>query len=212
MGDVKIILRRIPALLLLSAFSWLGDPQAVAAPSAVWTTNGPEGATVSALALDPQSPDTLYAGTVDNGVFKSTDAGGRWSAINAGLGDLRITELAIDPQSVSTLYAGTSSGGVFKSIDAGGSWSAINAGLNYVTASIGALAIDPQVPATLYAGTSSGGVFKSTDGGSIWVAASAGLPGLGITTLAIDPKHGWRGQLEQQLHRAKRSRCRRHGH
>jgi hypothetical protein len=39
---------------------------------------------VSALALDPAAPATLYAGTRSGGVFKSTDGGGSWEAVATG--------------------------------------------------------------------------------------------------------------------------------
>jgi hypothetical protein len=41
----------------------------------VWTSHGPYGGDVSALAIDPTTPSTLYAGS-DAGVFKSTESGG----------------------------------------------------------------------------------------------------------------------------------------
>ncbi|MGQ9568633.1 MAG: hypothetical protein ACUVWW_11370, partial [Anaerolineae bacterium] len=47
----------------------------------VWTSIGPEGGTIYALAIDPATPTTLYAGTW-GGVFKSTNGGGNWSAVN----------------------------------------------------------------------------------------------------------------------------------
>jgi photosystem II stability/assembly factor-like uncharacterized protein len=37
------------------------------------------------LALDPQTSTTLYAGAYRGGVYKSTDGGGTWSAVNTGL-------------------------------------------------------------------------------------------------------------------------------
>ena len=67
---------------------------------------------VRALAIDPQTPSTLYAGT-GNGVFRSTDGGASWTAVNSGLTSLAIDTLAIDPQNPSTVFAGTSGGGVF---------------------------------------------------------------------------------------------------
>src|SRR5206468_646889 len=103
----------------------------------------------------------------------STDGGGTWSAVNAGLPATSVETIAIDPQTPTTLYAGTSSYGVFKSTDGGGSWTAANTGL---PATYGALVIDPQTPITLYAGTSSQGLFKSTNGGGSWTAANTGLP------------------------------------
>ena len=50
-----------------------------------------------AMAIDPSSPTTLYAGHWSGGVFKSTDGGGSWSAVNAGLTDTVVQALAIDP-------------------------------------------------------------------------------------------------------------------
>jgi photosystem II stability/assembly factor-like uncharacterized protein len=50
----------------------------------VWTSHGPPGSVyVTALAIDPTMHGTLYAGTQGGGgVFKSTDGGGTWSAVN----------------------------------------------------------------------------------------------------------------------------------
>src|SRR5438477_10566441 len=88
----------------------------------VWTTNGPHSETINALAIDPQTPTTLYAGTSGPGVFKSTDGGTTWRAVNTGLDPRRCCfALAIDPQTPTTLYASTD-GGVFKSTDGGESW------------------------------------------------------------------------------------------
>src|SRR5439155_6256077 len=40
---------------------------------------------IHALAIDPQDPATVYAGTQGGGVLKSTDRGANWSAANTGL-------------------------------------------------------------------------------------------------------------------------------
>src|SRR5436309_6931479 len=107
----------------------------------VWTSHGPEGGNIAALAIDPQTPATLYAGTVGKGVFKSTNGGGSWSAINTGLTDTFVRTLAVDPQTPSTLYAGTF-GGAFKSTTGGASWNAVNNRLT--NTSEGALAVEPH--------------------------------------------------------------------
>ena len=123
-----------------------------------------------ALALDPQTPTTLYACTLESGVFKSIDGGGSWQPVNAGLTDKLkfIQELAIDPQTPATLYAGTESG-VFKTTDGGQRWTAMP---DRHIARVRALAVDPQAPTTIYAGliTGGGGV-KSTNGGRTWQVA-----------------------------------------
>ena len=88
-----------------------------------------EGGSIYALAINPQTPDTLYAGTYGGGVFKSTNGGTNWTAINTGLTNTNVCALAIDPQTPETLYAGTDGGGVFKSTNGGTNWTAMNTGL-----------------------------------------------------------------------------------
>ena len=100
-----MIARSMCVALLASTLPWPGSVQTVSAQSDVWTTNGPEGGTITTLASDPLTPDTLYAGTWNNGVFKSIDGGGRW--INMGLLDTGVDALAIDPQTPDTVYTGT---------------------------------------------------------------------------------------------------------
>ena len=63
---------------------------------------------VSALVIDPASPQTLYAGTSGYGVFRSTDGGAHWEPFNDGLPNLDIRLLALTPG--RALYAGTGSG------------------------------------------------------------------------------------------------------
>jgi len=150
----------------------------------------------NALAIDPLTPTTVYAGSDRDGVFKSTDAGATWSHHNTGLTHRRVHAVAIDPQTPTTLYAagdfvpgdsnGGVSGGVFKSTDGGDSWTQVNTGLSRLN--VRTLAIDPRTPTTLYAGTYEGGVFKSSDGGGTWSPANTGLADLNIHTLVIDPQ------------------------
>jgi len=65
---------------------------------------------VTALVTDPRNTGTLYAGTSANGVYKTTDGGATWSAVNSGLTTLSVYTLAVDPQDTSTVYAGTEGG------------------------------------------------------------------------------------------------------
>ncbi len=91
-----------------------------------WTpaNTGLSALTVYALAVDPQTTGTLYAGTLRGGVFKSTDSGGAWQPVNTGLAVRDIRALAIAPETPATLYAGAYGGGVFKSTDGGATWQA----------------------------------------------------------------------------------------
>jgi hypothetical protein len=70
---------------------------------------------VRALVVDPTNANTVYI-AMDNlssahaggGVFKSTDGGNTWQAINTGLPGSIVTTLAVDPVAPSTLYVGRS--------------------------------------------------------------------------------------------------------
>src|SRR5450759_4638855 len=65
------------ALLMLLAISVM-QSRTVWAGINVWTSIGPKGGSIQALAIDPQNPSTIYAGTHTNGVVKSTDGGTNW--------------------------------------------------------------------------------------------------------------------------------------
>ena len=71
---------------------------------------------VTAIAIDPRAPMTIYLGTMEwpnqshGGVFQSTDGGATWHPMNAGLTHLTINALTIDPTTSLTLYAATEDG------------------------------------------------------------------------------------------------------
>ncbi len=107
-----------------------------------WSATGLVTGYVQAMLVDPATPGTLYAGTL-NGLLRSADSGATWVPVNAGLTDLDVRALAASPGS---LYVGTAGGGVFKSDNQGASWTAFNHGLSSLSAL--ALVIDPAADAT----------------------------------------------------------------
>src|ERR1700675_2888517 len=111
-----------------------------------WTAIGPDGANVVALAIDPRTPSTAFAGTVGSGILKSTTGGATWATANAGLTTANVSALAIDPSTPSTLFAGTDAG-VFKSTDGGQSWTAASSGF-VGSSQVNALAADSASPVT----------------------------------------------------------------
>ena len=68
---------------------------------------------ISDLAIDSITSTTLYASTMDGGVFKSTNSGENWVAFNTGLATTWVNVLAIDPSMPNILYAGTGGSSVF---------------------------------------------------------------------------------------------------
>lgn len=146
-----------------------------------------------ALAIDPTSPATLYAGT-DNGVVQSTDGGATWNVV--GLAKTNVSTLAVDRVRPDVLYAGASGAytgangpiGLFRSTDRGANWTSINDGLEELInhrAFINALMVDPRQTDVLYLATTGYGVFKSCDGGDSWTVYNDGLTFLDVRALAI---------------------------
>jgi hypothetical protein len=74
--------RALPVTLGL-ATCLIGAP--ASAQSGAWVTNGPNGGSVSALAVDPGQPAIVYAGT-GSGVFRSDGSGGTWHYRSQDLG------------------------------------------------------------------------------------------------------------------------------
>jgi photosystem II stability/assembly factor-like uncharacterized protein len=139
---------------------------------------------VSALAVDPQSPDTVYASYLTSaGVYKSVDGGAHWTAANSGLTATVYYSLIIDPSNNSTLYVGGGPG-IFRSTDGGASWAPLTNGLP-PSPYCYSLSISPGSPSTVLAGLNPG-LFKSTDGGSSWTGPM-GFNGSTVMPVAIDP-------------------------
>jgi photosystem II stability/assembly factor-like uncharacterized protein len=109
--------------------------------------NVPGGGGVDTLAIDPRTPQTVYAG--GGGVLQSRDGGKSWRQI--GLEDQEVVALAISPRSPRTIYAGTMASGVFEGPDTGGNWHSLGLDGQNVW-SLGAAANN----SVLYAGTDDG--------------------------------------------------------
>jgi len=110
------------------------------------------------LAIDAKAPNNLYATTFNQttnsnglGVYKTSDGGSNWGAVNTGLIDLNTFGIAVDPSVSGTVYVGTFSSGVFKTTNGGTSWITFNNALsNFV---VGTVAVDPTASAKIYAGS-----------------------------------------------------------
>ncbi len=131
-------------------------------------------ANVMALAVHPQDHNTVYAATLIGGIFKTTNGGQSWQAVNQGLAVMDVRALAIDPRNPLVVYAGTERGGIYKTADGGGSWRPISNGLD-PQAPIGAVVVDTKSSQVLYAGGRETGVYRSDNGGELWVKLNTGL-------------------------------------
>ena len=141
------------------------------AGAGVWTSNGPVAGYGTTIAVDPTTPSTMYVGSNGAGVFKSTDGGASWHAVNTGFGNTaawNVTALVVDPSAPARVYATVSSGpsgGVFRTTNGGASWTFVAVG------SLTDIALDPAAPATLYA--TGFDLYKSTNAGVTWAPVLA---------------------------------------
>jgi hypothetical protein len=76
---------------------------------ATWRSAGLKSESVTAFAFGP--PNTVYAATLLDGVFKNGDAGANWRSV--GLKGKDLWALAV-ARSGRVLYAGDSDGGVYR--------------------------------------------------------------------------------------------------
>src|SRR5206468_2024533 len=123
--------RRLAALeqaqVMVSAAVPPGSPPPAAPVVGVanWTQVGPiaipNGQTYSAarvlisgrvtnIAVDPSAPDTIYLGTPQGGVWKTTDGGLNWEPKSDNAESMAIGALALDPNLPQIVYVGTGEG------------------------------------------------------------------------------------------------------
>lgn len=62
---------------------------------------------VTAIAVHPSNPDTLYAGAAQGGVYRSLDGGATWTPLMDNALSLAVGAIAIAPSQPSTIYVGT---------------------------------------------------------------------------------------------------------
>ncbi len=166
-----------------------------------WRLVGPfRGGRAVAVAGVPGNPTTFYFGSVNGGIWKTTDAGLVWRPIFDGQHVASIGALAVALSDPKTIYAGTgesdirsnvSSGdGVYKSVDGGETWA--NIGLRE-SRQISRIVVDPQnagvayvaVLGHAYAANPERGIYKTTDGGEHWTQVLEDGPDVGAADLAM---------------------------
>src|SRR5215211_6399 len=158
----------------------IGDPT-----NNAWTPLGPgtinntaAAGRVTAIAIHPTVPSTIYAGGAQGGVWKTVDAGGSWTPLTDAQCSLAVGSIAIDPISPNIVYVGTGEQnnssdsyygcGILRSTDGGASWTQFGADLFVTTtggARIGHLVVDRQTAgspnSTIVLASTSAGLYRS---------------------------------------------------
>jgi photosystem II stability/assembly factor-like uncharacterized protein len=140
-------------------------------------TSSLEGSGAQCLAVDPNRPDTVFAGLREGGVRRSDDAGATW--VDCALPEPGVFSLAVSA-AAGTVYAGTEPSRLFASNDEGTTWNALDALLDLPsrptwsfpprpwTSHVRWIAPSPHDPGLLLAGIELGGLMRSADGGRTW--------------------------------------------
>ena len=151
---------------------------------------------VISLAIDPQLPANVFAGTNGDGTYKSPDGGRNWHQFNAGQqkGTISaiVNQVVFNPLGSETIYAATTVG-VFRSSDGGRNWTERMGGMTEINFVV-ALAIDLAHPNIMYAGTT-GGVYRTKNATESWEKITKGMVAfdakmasmaLGVNRIVID--------------------------
>jgi len=162
----------------------------------IWTTTTTTVGRVFGMEIDQTNQNIMYAGGLDEGVNKTTNAGLNWTQVNNGLLNIQVQAIAISKNNPLVLYAGTAVGanaGVYKTTDGGGLWTQVNTGITE-TIGVQALMVHPDNPSiawvTIFTGTADAvnGIYKTTDGGANWFAATNGIGAIkNFLSLAMSP-------------------------
>lgn len=171
-----------------------------------WQLAGPtniEGR-ITTVAIHPQNPQIVFAGTANGGVWRSTNFCQTWTSVFDNQNTSSIGAIAIDPSNASTVYCGTGEAnslrsyypgtGIYKSTDGGNSW--IHKGLDS-SYCFGRIAIDPVNTQTLYAAALGStrrkndqrGIYKSSNGGNTWERKLYVADSVGAVDVVVDPSN-----------------------
>jgi photosystem II stability/assembly factor-like uncharacterized protein len=131
-----------------------------------WRPSSLVGKDIRTVVQDPRAAATFWAGTEEDGIWRSSNGGKNWQAMNRGLAHTTVYSIAIDPDVSGLIYAGTHGGGVYRSTDAGKTWSQSSSGITIPD--VHSLALIGGAHPMVFAGTLNGGLFQSSDHGMHW--------------------------------------------
>ena len=136
-------------------------------PGLTWVSadTGLDGGPVTALSSG--SADRLYAETLQDALYASSDGGATWQPVNGPSSGHYGSAVEVDTSSGRTvLWRAVYGAGFFLSMDEGRTWTASSRGLR--SRQLTCCVRPAGAPATLYVGTADAGLFVSTDGGASW--------------------------------------------
>jgi photosystem II stability/assembly factor-like uncharacterized protein len=182
---------RILTALFCGAF--LLSAVAAHAAAADWRYLPIWGGDVRTVAVTPDNPDVVFAGTSGGQVYTSQNGGRTWA--NAGVHlpfpGWVVSALRFDPNRPTRLWVALrgvwSGGAVASSDDFGKTWNSRSQSGLPPDVPVYTLALAPGHEGRVYAGTLAG-VYGTDDGGASWRRLTADLPEMQkVTSLLVDP-------------------------
>ena len=144
-----------------------------------------------AIAVHPTDPNTLYVGTAQGGLYKSTNGGTNWTALfDSQLESLAIGAITIDPTNPNIVYIGTGENGQSADSFAGKGLYIIRNAETATPTLNGPFRLDGSAN-DVFSGRSIGRiVVNPQDNNTIFVCTSNGTGGNPNTTLNLFPPRG----------------------
>jgi hypothetical protein len=145
---------------------------------------------VTAVAIDPTDANTVYVGTAQGGVWRSTNGGTTWTPIFDGAASLAIGALALAPSDPTILYVGTGEAnlsadsffgvGLYRIDDA--------PGLATLAGPFNPTPTTDVIGAQTFTGRSISKILVDpADAATIFVSTASGIGGLGAEAYASSP-------------------------
>jgi photosystem II stability/assembly factor-like uncharacterized protein len=140
--------------------------------------------TCQQIAIDPVTTSSIYCTASDartgqpSGVYKSSDSGATWGAVNSGLSSLNMGLLLATPNAIFVATADRRT--LYRSTDAGTSWTSLSVTFP------GSMAYAPSMPKRIYL-VQGGGVSVSNDAGASFGPPVVVTPSDSLQGLTVDP-------------------------
>ena len=142
-----------------------------------WLGPGNVGGRIRSLVVHPAKPDTIFAGSVGGGIWKTTNGGSSWAPVDDFMPVLSVSSLVFNPSNPSLMFAGTGEGygnadslrgaGIFRSADGGTTWTQLAQTASQFSA-VTRLTVSPS-GAVILAGTNTG-LWRSTNSATFtWI-------------------------------------------
>ena len=135
---------------------------------------------VMSIAINPKDPNILFAGTLKNLVYKSTDNGSSWVKKSNGIlpNEYGFSVLKFNPSNAQEIFAASlpreDRYGLYRTTDEGNNWIPSYYGLP-INFDIEDMAINPRKPDNIYVAVGGDLVYASFNGGMTWHPSLNGL-------------------------------------